>query len=89
MPIAPLQIQTYFAKKQVQEYGEASQASEEALAGIQTVHAYNGIEYERKKYNEKLQRAFKFGLKKSLVEGRLMRFKAPLCLPRGIQHFIY
>ena len=65
-----VQIQAYFSKKKTAEYGAANLVSQEALNGIQTVQAYNALEYEYQKYTDKLERVKKFGLKKSLVEGK-------------------
>ena len=64
-----VQIQAYFGKKQLEEYGEANLVSQEALNGIQTVHAYNAIDHEHNKYTTKLDRVMRFGLKKALFEG--------------------
>ena len=64
-----VQIQAHFAKKKVQEYAAANLVSQEALNGIQTVQAYNAIDYEYNKYTAKLENVLKFGLRKSIVEG--------------------
>ena len=64
-----VQIQAHFSKKKTAEYGAANLVSQEALNGIQTVQAYNAVNYEFQKYTAKLERVKRFGLKKSLVEG--------------------
>lgn len=64
-----VQIRAHLTKKKFAEYAEANLVSQEALNGIQTVQAYNAINYEYGKYSAKLQRVLKFGLKKSLLEG--------------------
>ena len=64
-----VQLQAHFSKKKVQEYASANLVSQEALNGIQTVQAYNAIDYEYSKYTGKLERVLKFGLKKSFIEG--------------------
>ena len=66
-----VQLQAHFSRKKSEEYGAANLVSQEALNGIQTVQAYNAIEYEFNKYTAKLERVTKFGLRKALLEGKL------------------
>ncbi|CAN8075644.1 unnamed protein product [Agarophyton chilense] len=55
-------------------YGAAGGVASEVLSLIRTVTAYNGQESEAKRYDEKLQEAYRFGIKRSAYSGGALGF---------------
>lgn len=55
-------------------YAKAGAIAEEVFTAIRTVFAFNGAQRDHKRYDEKLEDARVFGIKKGIINGFLMGF---------------
>lgn len=58
-----------FTTKELDAYAKAGAVAEEVLGGVRTVVAFGGQEKECKRYNNKLNEAMAFGIRKGMVNG--------------------
>ncbi len=61
-------------KNELKSYAKAGAIAEEVFTAIRTVFAFNGAQKEFKRYENNLDYAKKFGIKKSVANGILMGF---------------
>ena len=59
---------------ELKSYARASAVAEEVLTAIRTVFAFNGAQKEHKRYEEKLDDAKNFGIKKGFINGGMIGF---------------
>jgi len=66
------QIAEALSTNELKSYARAGAVAEEVFSSIRTVFAFNGVKKDHKRYEDKLDEAKKFGIKKSIVNGALM-----------------
>ena len=66
------QLAEALSTNELKSYARAGAVAEEVFSSIRTVFAFNGVKKDHKRYEDKLDEAKKFGIKKSIVNGALM-----------------
>nr|QNH67928.1 ATP-binding cassette transporter subfamily B member 1 X2 [Brachionus plicatilis] len=67
-------IAQVLTSNELKSYAKAGAVAEEVFSAIRTVFAFNGAQKEHKRYEEKLDEAKKYGIKKATINGLLMGF---------------
>ena len=57
---------------ELKSYARAGAVAEEVFSSIRTVFAFNGVRKDHKRYEDRLDDAKKFGIKKAMVNGALL-----------------
>ena len=60
------------SSNELKSYATAGAVAEEVFSSIRTVFAFNGVKKDHKRYEDKLDEAKKFGIKKATVNGALL-----------------